>query len=540
MRSKFSPLGAGRPLKLYGKQLDAVNTIRALYASGVRRVLLVAPTGSGKTVIAGHVLASTILRGNRGVFFAHRRILIKQTYDKLILEAGIAPEHVAILMGNDPLTNAGAPIQVVSIDTFPHRDAPLAHIVIVDEAHRSLGQTYVDAINLYIQQGAFILGLTATPWRADGKGLGDIYEELVLVATPRELIRDGRLEAPRVFAPPPSARIDLSNVALIGGDYAEDALERIMNTVHLVGDIVEHWLKHAEGRATVLFAVSIRHSMACCEAFLQSGIPAAHLDGSTPQTVRDSVLEKLETGEIKVVCTCGVLSEGWHQPAVKCAILARPTKSLTLYMQQVGRILSPWGGQQPMVLDHANNTFEHGLPHADRSYVLTTSHKKKSRFQDTKSCECGAILPTNTQVCPECGHVFGGIEGKVTEDDGELVEIEDLDEDQLLERAKRLEHEWLRANHERRRKGWRPINPRYIGFVFEQRYYQPLPESYSLPVVVATPEEKERVFHLLVQEGHKKHYQPGWKYHFFRELYGHPPTEGNGLPQGWTDGVTVT
>jgi superfamily II DNA or RNA helicase len=197
---------------------------------------------------------------------------------------------------------------------------PRADLVFIDECHRSLARSYVELLGHYPR--AVIIGLTATPYRADGKGLGDMYDALVLVSSPRELIDHGYLVEPRVFTVPESAMPDLDGVRVRGGDYDEKALERAVDRSVLVGNIVEHWLKHAGGIRTVAFAVSVAHSRHIVERFREAGVAAEHLDGATPTTERDAILARLEEGTTTVVSNVGCLCEGYDQPAVNRALRA--------------------------------------------------------------------------------------------------------------------------------------------------------------------------------------------------------------------------
>ena len=251
-----------------------------------------------------------------------------------------------------------------------------------------------------------------------------------MVASPSILIADGFLVAPRVFTVPASHLPDLSGVKVRGGDYSEDELERAVDTGALVGDIVEHWQRRAPGVRTVAFACSVAHSKHIAERFRTAGVAAEHLDGTTPTDERDAILGRLESGATLVVSNCGVLCEGWDQPSVKCCILARPTKSTGLYLQQAGRILRPYQGESAVILDHAGCAVEHQLPQADREFSLEDAPKKKRGEKDatppTKTCEgCFAVVAPATRVCPECGWEFPAPEAKTAPEEqaGELVEV---------------------------------------------------------------------------------------------------------------------
>jgi superfamily II DNA or RNA helicase len=272
---------------------------------------------------------------------------------------------------------------------------------------------------------AIHLGFTATPYRADNRGLGEFYEDLLVVASIGDLIAQGYLVEPHVFTVPKERLPNLAGVRVRAGDYAQDQLDEAVDQARLVGDIVEHWTKHASGVRTVAFAVSVKHSKHIVERFHEAGIAAEHLDGTTPTAERDAMLVRLERGETLVVSNCGVLCEGFDQPAVKCAILARPTKSTGLYLQQAGRILRPWQGQRAIILDHAGCAREHGLPQEEREFSLEPKPKRKrGETVDVpiRICDgCQAVLPARMRVCPECGFFFTEPRPVPAEIEGELV-----------------------------------------------------------------------------------------------------------------------
>jgi DNA repair protein RadD len=404
-------------------QSDAIARLDDRIAAGVRRVLLVAPCGAGKTTIAASIIRARVRGGERVLFLAHRRELIAQAYRRL-LDLGLDEEQVGVIMASDPRRRPAAPVQVASVDTLRQRAKPPADVVFVDEAHRALARSYRDIAAAY--PAAIHLGLTATPYRADGKGLGDAYDDLLVVASPRQLIDEGFLVEPRVMTVPPAALPDLSRVRVRGGDYDEGALSDAVNQRTLVGNIVEHWKRHAPGVRTVVFAVSIAHSIHLVERFREAGIAAEHLDGSTPAVERDAILARLESGATLVVSNCGVLCEGWDQPPVKCAVLARPTKSTGLYLQQSGRILRPWNDQRAIVLDHAGCAIDHGLPHEERAFSLEGEHAisdaERKKLRPRACPACFAVVARGVRVCPVCEEELGGPLAVPKEISDELVD----------------------------------------------------------------------------------------------------------------------
>mgnify|MGYP000848283498 CR=1 FL=1 len=296
-------------------QTSAIEWVASERGPG-ERLLLVSPTGSGKTFTAARVILDEIASGGRVIFAAHRQELITQTYGSL-LRLGLPEPLMGVIMGDGiithPITRRRsncsrplAPVQVASIDTLrqPGRAKPRdVSLVFYDECHRALSRSYVDLAEHYAQ--ATVVGLTATPWRGDGRGLGTLFRKLFVVATPRVLMDEGHLVEPRVFSHP--HRADLKHVKITAGDYNEKQLAEACDRRELLGSIVEHWRRHLDGRRTVAFAVNVEHSKHIVEEFLAAGISAEHLDGTTPDDDRAAILGRLASGETLVVSNCAVL-----------------------------------------------------------------------------------------------------------------------------------------------------------------------------------------------------------------------------------------
>ena len=268
---------------------------------------------------------------------------------------------------------------------------------VVDECHHARAETYQKI--LAACPHAVILGLTATPCRGDGRGLGNIFQMLIECPSVAELISGQYLVGTRVYAP---TRPDLTDVHVRRGDYVEAELSARMNTAKLVGDIVEHWLRLGERRQTVVFAVDVAHSVHLRNEFRRAGVLTEHIDGSTPLEERDRILAQLAAGTIEVVTNCMVLTEGWDQPNVSCLVLARPTKSLGLYRQMVGRCLRPWPGKtDALILDHAGATFEHGFVEDPIEWTLFEDRRAENKVHKARGTPHAPSLTT----CPECSSV---------------------------------------------------------------------------------------------------------------------------------------
>ena len=399
------------PLRPY--QAAGIEALRSHVRAGRSRVLLQLPTGGGKTVVAAAIIASARQNfGARVLFFAHRLELVNQTVRQL---ARWGVVDVGVMRGDDDRTNPSAPVQVATVQTLARRKLPEADIVFIDEAHRAAGATYQRVIEAY--PDATIVGLSATPCRLDGKPLGDVFDALELGGTYAELIADGFIVEPVVYSSRTSP--DLSRIHTRAGDFDEGELEEAMMQPHVVGCIVGEWQAHAEGRRTVAYAVTVAHSQAIVERFTTAGIPAEHLDGTTPEAERAAILARVESGETLVVSNCAVLTEGWDCPPVKAVIMARPTKSLSLYMQCVGRTLRPWGNVTPIVLDHGGNVERHGLPTTDRIWSLSgipQTDKAKSEHHVCKGC----FAYVRKNPCELCGYVAIVVPREIREEAGVL------------------------------------------------------------------------------------------------------------------------
>ena len=404
-------------------QTNAIAKIDSALAQGHRAPLLVAPTGSGKTVIAGSLIRREADAGKRILFLAPRRELIHQASRKL---ADVGVNHGIILAG-DARMNLYLPVQVASVDTLRARQHKLAmldpQLVIIDEAH-----LYVTEIRqkLITQWDVPRIGLTATPCRKDGRGLRLLFDTLIEVASVSELTEQGHLVRARYFS---IAEPDLSRVSTVAGDYHNGELAGAM--LQLVADVPSTWLERASGRRTAVFAVNVAHSIALQAEFASLGVSAEHVDGMTPTLEREAIFRRFAAGETQVLCNCQIASIGFDLPALDCIQLARPTKSLGMYLQMLGRGLRPAPGKTDcLVLDHSGAVHQHGFAHDERGWTLdghadvtTTKAARERKEGEEITCpECTYVF-CGGRVCPECGYYIKR-PGKTIETlDGELTEV---------------------------------------------------------------------------------------------------------------------
>jgi superfamily II DNA or RNA helicase len=385
-------------MNLRSYQTKVIEDFDSEIAAGKKRIMLVAPTGSGKTVIASAIIKSRIERRRGVLVVAHRREIIQQTSEKPRANGVV---HGIILAGVEsrPLEF----VQVASIQTLWSRavqrecmELPQAELLVMDEAHHCPARTYQKIIDAY--PDAIVLGLTATPCRGDGRGLGGIFETIIECPQVAELIEQGYLVKARVYAP---VNPDLHGVRTVAGDYNEGELAARMDRAKLIGDIVTHWHKYGERRKTVAFAVNVAHSVHLRDEFIKSGVRAEHIDGGTPKPERDASLARLASGEIELITNCMVLTEGWDMAQVGCCILARPTKKMGLYRQMIGRVLRPADGKpDAIILDHSGAVFRHGFAEDPVEWTLDPDERAESATHTTR-CERGSRL----LECSQCGAI---------------------------------------------------------------------------------------------------------------------------------------
>lgn len=421
-------------MQLRPYQQEDRGRVAELFRRGVRRILYRAPTGSGKTVFSSDLIRGARDKGNHVLFLAHRRELILQTVDKLS-HFGI---HASTIMaGYRP--SMMNPVQVASIATLHIRalkreslELPPAELIVLDECHRSLSKTYQDILAAY--PNAIVLGLTATPTRTDGRGLGHVYQAMVEAPSERELQKLGFLVPCRHFV---EAVPDLSGVKMRGLDYDPEALAKVMDQAGLVGDVVETWFKHAKVRQTVVFASSVAHSIHLAERFRQCGIVAEHIDAETSWGDRARILDGMQNGNVQVLCNFGICVEGWDCPPVSCVVVACPTKSLIKWRQMAGRAMRPCeevGKTDCLILDHSNGVREHGFVDADIPWNLDVHGRLHERIKEKRRKEPRDIVCPDChftfagkKACPECGYVFHRVGEDVHVRPGELNELRGKD-----------------------------------------------------------------------------------------------------------------
>jgi superfamily II DNA or RNA helicase len=407
-------------------QVQAIDQIRAEFASGNRKILLHMATGTGKTVCFCYMVKEALSREKRSIIVVRGKKLVSQASERL------ARENVphGVQMGNHPKYAPERYVQVCSITTLHKRKtAPKADLVIIDECHFGTAPEFHWLVEQYPK--AFILGVTATPYCT--KPLKHLADKVVSPIPILEVIKQGFLVDARYYAP---SKPDLSGVRIRAGDYVEADLDRVMSRSKIIGDIVENYRKFSDGLSALCFCVSVAHATLVSDQFNQSGIKSTVLHAGSPDSIRDEAITGLKTGDPIVICNVGVMGVGVDIPWLRTIIMARPTKSLNLYLQQIGRGTRPYKDKNHfLVLDHAGNVEQHGFMTDEREPSLDGSIVGKG--PPIKTCKkCFAIFPVknNPVACPSCckewREALGDVAPRKLIPDtkpGELVEIRQQD-----------------------------------------------------------------------------------------------------------------
>jgi DNA repair protein RadD len=392
-------------MKLRDYQHRAIAAARAQYAAGRRAVCLVSPTGAGKTVIGAEMIRLARTRNRRVLFAAHRAELISQSVRKLEA-AGVT--DLRVIQASADLGDPNAPVIVASIQTLASKRwadrLPDVDFVILDECHHTPAKTWAGIAGRY--RNAQLLGLTATPQRADGRPLGDIFDSLVVGATVRELVDLGHLVPCRVFAP-----------------------LAVLETAQVAQSPVDAYLKYTPNERAVVFCVTVEHAQRVAADMSAAGIRTGVVHGNMGREQRAATLRALDEGDIDAVASCHVLTEGWDSPAVSSCILARKPQHTGLYLQMVGRVLRPAPGKtHATLIDLCGSVHDHGPPDLERSYTLTGRGISKPDRDAIRQClTCGGVFRAGPATCPLCGCELPRNEVKIPTAVGvELVALDGL------------------------------------------------------------------------------------------------------------------
>jgi len=414
-------------MELRDYQEQCIAGLRTAFKQEHRRVLLVAPTGAGKTVMFSYLTQRLTERGNRVLLLAHRDFLLDQISGTLT-RFGIPHGFIAAKRKRElcHLT------QVAGVHTLKSRVSKIAwqpDWIICDEAHHATAGSWDAILNAY--PSARVVGVTATPQRLDGKGLGEVFQHMVLGPRVQDLMDRGFLSRVQYYSP---ATVSTEGLHTRMGDFVQSEIEQAVNTRGVTGHAVDWYRKTCDGAPAIAFCASIAHSENVAEGFRQAGYRWQALHSKASYADNQAAIQKLANGELHGVSSCDIISEGFDVPVVTAAILLRPTKSLGLHLQQIGRVLRPAPGKKrAIVIDHVGNvaqckagmwSLNHGRAEDDREWSLDGAKKEKGEAPVRRCEECFAIIPVAAKICPECGHEKQTAERKPLEQvSGDLEEL---------------------------------------------------------------------------------------------------------------------
>lgn len=381
------------PLRAY--QADLVNRVSIAWHKGRKAPCIVLPCGGGKSVIVAEMARKATLNGKQVLFIVHRKELCDQIY-KTFRWWGVDMRYCKIMM----------------VQTACRRlnKIPYPSLIITDENHHSKATSYKKIYDYF--SASYRVGVTATPVRLDGSGLKDVNDELIIGVSAKWLIENHCL-APYDYYAPNIA--DISDIKVRNGEYDVKSAESVMIERKVFGDVISYYKKYADGLQAVCYCTTVKHSRQMAEKFSESGIEAVHIDGKTPKSERDKIIENFRRGAIDILCNVDLISEGFDVPDCNCVIMLRPTKSLTLYIQQSMRCMRYREGKRAVILDHVGNYARFGMPDDDREWSLEGRKKsekiipdeeEEERFYTCKNCYSVFPLIKNgikAEICPHCG-----------------------------------------------------------------------------------------------------------------------------------------
>lgn len=399
-------------------QDDLKDGIRAALADGYTAPCAVLPTGGGKTHVFSEIAEAAAARGNRVLILVHRRELMRQASRHL---SRLGVQHGLIAPGMPYTSHA---IQIASEQTLSRRAGLYRfNLIIPDETHHSVSNTRRAIIEA--NDGAVVIGFTATPARLSGVGLGAVHDTLVLGPSIQQLQHLGFLSRCRLIAPPIPA--DFKRLRVRAGDFDKRSLDDLLNRREITGCVVEQYIKHCNGYPAVVFCGSVQHAYDVADSFRDAGFRAAAVDGGMDEDARDAAIAGLGDGSLNVLTSCDLISEGVDIPVISAALLLRPTKSICIYLQQVGRALRPYPGKESaLILDHVGNYVHHGHPAQDREWCLERGHVPPSSEAAPRTRQCNHCFYVHeyAPACPECGYEYPKAEREQPRQvDGDLEEV---------------------------------------------------------------------------------------------------------------------
>lgn len=374
-------------MELRDYQQTLIDTLFQKYSEGYKAPCIVLPCGGGKSVIVAAVAKRFTDEEKRVLFLVHRKELCEQissTFNRF----GVNMLYCKIAM-----------VQTMARQLLQE---PEPALIITDENHHALANTYKKIYRHF--SNAKRLGVTATPQRTDGSGLGDVNDILIEGVTAKWLIENHYLSPYDYYAP----NIKTPKFRIKNGDFDQSQVADFFkkNVKKIYGDVLKHYRRLADGKQAICYLPTVEVSKLTAQQFRKSGIQAAHIDGETSKTERDRIITDFKNGNIKILCNVDIISEGFDVPDCECVILLRPTQSLILFVQQAMRCMRYKDGKRAIIIDHVNNIDRHGFPDAEREWSLESKPKIKGTAPVRTCPECFGVIPAVSRICPHCGYEF--------------------------------------------------------------------------------------------------------------------------------------
>lgn len=383
-------------IKLRDYQNESVD----LLSNGFRkhkRIVLCLPTGAGKTVVFSEIVRRAAERGTKTIVLTDRTELFKQTI-KSLGRIGVAVEEIS---PNKKNTYLDAVIYVGMVETLKRRKELLEFLnpslLIIDEAHKGNFTSILESF-----ENTRVIGATATP---KGKHFAKYYTEIIQNIDVPELVEQGFL----IDCKPFQMQDDFSDLQTKAGEFTSDSLNLHFNKPQLYDGVIENWKKFANDKKTICFNVSIKHTIAVNQAFLDAGISSEYVTSKTNKEDRERILKAFTNGHFKVLNNCGILTTGYDEPSIECVIMNRATKSLPLWLQCVGRGSRLYPNKNEFILlDFGGNHTRLGMWNEPRTWSLIEKKKRaSSEVTPSKSCpECDAIVFASARICRYCDYIF--------------------------------------------------------------------------------------------------------------------------------------
>ena len=390
-------------MKPWPFQKDMRDRTKAALHAGKKAPCIVMPTGSGKTMVASMIIRDIIKQlgtdtGGRFLFLVHREELVNQTI--ATLQEIDCEDHAGVIQAGKA-GSPWAPIQVAMVQTLTNRLDKVEwlrpKVIFVDEAHHATASTWRKIIEKWPK--AFVIGMTATPARTDDKGLGFIFDELVVGPSIAEL-------TPEYLAPVRLLAVDVDFISKASSYKQQSEAGR---TGPVLAKVVDTWWNHARDKKTIFFGADVAHSKSINDQLLAKGIRSTHIDGDTPKEERRQKLAAVKRGDYQCVCNCRLFTEGTDWKDAECVVLACKTGSLTMYKQMIGRAMRRKEGREAVVIDCGGNWYFLGLPDEDIEWSLERGiikdEVKRAAGKAQQCMACGYVYPKTEEACPLCAHV---------------------------------------------------------------------------------------------------------------------------------------